>query len=123
MKKDESIEKKKIIKGKQPSEIFAKKGKQIVETGMNLILERLKCAKKYETTFYDIIRKIENECLTEKDEIKKITDMLSKTVYIDTKEILMLVTNIIEILHQSGETEKAEEILVRLDEKVEKWAQ
>lgn len=123
MRKDESIEKKKIIKEKQPSEIFAKKGRQIVEMGMNLILERLKCAKKYETAFYDIIRKIENESLAEKGEVKKVTDMLSKTVYIDIKEILMLVTNIIEILNHSGETEKAEEILVRLDEKVEKWAQ
>lgn len=103
--------------------MFAKKGKEIVRSGMALILNRLRFAKKYDAEICGAICAVD-ECEDIKVSQKKtLIDTLKNVTVMNTGEVLSLVTEVLRWLGaNAGENENGE-VIVTLDERVEKWAQ
>lgn len=107
-------------------DIFAKKGKEVVKNGMILILERLKFAKKYDAKIREAICALDEEGELKATQVKELTQAIRRAGVMDTSEVLSLVTEVIGRLGSDGESNNDEhqsEVVVTLDERVEKWAQ
>ncbi len=104
--------------------IFAGKGKEIVRSGMLLILDRLRFAKKNDKKIREAICAIEEDDELKATQVKSLVEALRRESVMDTSEVLSLVTEVIERL--SGGDRKTDEgqneLLVTLDERVKKWA-
>lgn len=110
----------------QTEDIFASKGCEVVKSGMLLILERLKFAKKHDAKIRRAICDIDNESELKATQIKTLIDTLKCGGVMDTSEVLSLVTQVIERLKGTDKPVKedaCEEVFVTIDERVKKWAQ
>lgn len=123
-KKDE-----KQIAAAEAADAFAKKGKAVVRDGMELVLGRLRFAKKQDAMIQEAICRIEDAQDISASQKKGLVDTLKRAAVLDTEKVLYLVTNVLERLEDndlpSGKTEKPpeNEVVVTLDERVEEWAQ
>ncbi len=103
--------------------MFAKKGREIVRSGMALILNRLRFAKRCDAEICRAINCIEEDEELKASQKKMLTDALKNAAVMNTGEVLSLVTEILGRLGASPDSQGGNEVIVTLDERVEKWAQ
>lgn len=104
--------------------IFAGKGKEIVRNGMQIILDRMRFAKKYDEKIREAICAIEYESEQKPAQVKTLVDVLRKSVLADTNDILSLVNSVLEKQKTPyvAEQKVADKVVVMLDDEVRKWA-
>lgn len=104
--------------------IFAGKVRDIVRNGMQLVNDRLRFAKKHDKQIREAVCAIEYESDEKASQIKALVEALKRVTLVDTSEVLSLVTKALDRQQSRGGDDDAgkSEIVVTLDEGVEKWA-
>ena len=110
----------------EAADTFAKNGKAIVKSGMSLVLDRLRFAKRHEDRIRAAIRLIDDAPELRTAQKKELIDTLQHAAVMDTGKVLSLVTDVLERLEEmraagDGEAEDGE-VVVKLDKQVEEWA-
>ncbi len=110
-------------KSNKTEKIFADKGSSIVRNGMQLVIDRIKYAKKHDEQIREAVCAIEYESEEKAAQTKALIEALKRATLVDTSEVLSLVTKVLERqqdVHGTGDDNKSE-IVVTLDEGVKKW--
>lgn len=111
----------------EAADTFAKNGKAIVKSGMSLVLDRLRFARRYEDRVRAAIRLIDEAPELRTAQKKELIDALQHAAVMDTGKVLSLVTDVLERLEEmraeSGGEAEGDEVIVKLDKQVKKWAQ
>lgn len=111
----------------EAADAFARNGKAIVKSGMSLLLERLRCAKKHDARIWEAISLIEDAPELRAQQKKELIEALKSAAVMDTEKVLALVTDILERLQAADSSQAVpsadKEVVVTLEKQVKKWAQ